>query len=375
MREACSGCGQTFLQENLETCECSGEYCYKCFGGHTESTGHKSLQQQGLVWQTNPNDMRGIFSRSIRQHFFDAFKSSEAVKSFSCRVSDLAFVGLVSLKPDGQIYEFSINHQDYLSGLAANNRNLDNTLSWLINQQFDNINQLNTPSLRHLDISTPLFSLPESPWHKVNKAGYPGLIKAISFELGGAPAEQIEIYECYLSFYPESRLLAFHSALWQPGSTWLYLLEAPYPKGQVQYYALNGVSAPIFECNKRLAIRLNANEVIDYLSFFCFFVQGELGSFYLLASNQDTLIPDVIWDYVAPREATTLSARQAYSDPAIIDFMSNVYQCEASLYYGSCVFRAVMHVQENGLVVMDSETPMTPILPYKLKIPLSIRQN
>ncbi|MBI1355072.1 MAG: hypothetical protein GC160_12055 [Acidobacteria bacterium] len=59
MRETCSGCGETFLDENITECgACGRTLCYHCLGPHQQQTGHR---------EPDPRSLRGRFNADVRQ--------------------------------------------------------------------------------------------------------------------------------------------------------------------------------------------------------------------------------------------------------------------------------------------------------------------
>lgn len=48
MRECCSGCGETFKEDNIDTCsQCGRTLCWRCMAEHKQTTGHSSQSDQG----------------------------------------------------------------------------------------------------------------------------------------------------------------------------------------------------------------------------------------------------------------------------------------------------------------------------------------
>ena len=47
MRAICSGCGESFSDENLDNCECGRTECYRCLALHKQETGHSSTSDLG----------------------------------------------------------------------------------------------------------------------------------------------------------------------------------------------------------------------------------------------------------------------------------------------------------------------------------------
>lgn len=47
MRAICSGCGESFSDENMDNCECGRTLCYRCIAIHKQKTGHLSTSDLG----------------------------------------------------------------------------------------------------------------------------------------------------------------------------------------------------------------------------------------------------------------------------------------------------------------------------------------
>lgn len=79
MRDYCSSCGESFLVENMDTCQCGRSLCYRCMAEHKHATGHTSESDKGR-FRVQLND---VFSRSFLSEFDEKLTQNLEVKSSS----------------------------------------------------------------------------------------------------------------------------------------------------------------------------------------------------------------------------------------------------------------------------------------------------
>ncbi|MEM7672941.1 MAG: hypothetical protein AAF212_06335 [Verrucomicrobiota bacterium] len=132
---------------------------------------------------------------------------------------------------------------------------------------------------------------------------------------------------------------------------------------QDRLFRLDGTSPPIHNLNKELPPQITSDTALDYLRFFCLFVNGEEGPFYVFESMEDPLLPDGIEDeaikkLVRPAELITESAEG--------------YVCEAAVWYSNAIFFAHFVVQLDGRVEMKEDEPLLADLPHKIKLNLKL---
>jgi formylglycine-generating enzyme len=132
-------------------------------------------------------------------------------------------------------------------------------------------------------------------------------------------------------------------------------------------YRLNGTSTPILEFNHKNAIRLDASNALAYLKFFCFFVQGDEGPFYVLESMDDPLIPPDC-------SGTTRSVLQDSARPAVWegpDESGDGYRCRATVWYSNALFHAHFRVMSSGMIDMLDDDPIAGDLDARANAPLA----
>jgi ankyrin repeat protein len=86
------------------------------------------------------------------------------------------------------------------------------------------------------------------------------------------------VHRSALSFYPDCDFLRITSAAWTPGRSVYYVRMNDRP------YRLDGALWSIFLLNAAVSIRLTADNVLDYVRFYCFFVRVGDGPFVVVES-------------------------------------------------------------------------------------------
>ena len=129
---------------------------------------------------------------------------------------------------------------------------------------------------------------------------------------------------------------------------------------------MNGTSPPIHEVNDKAPIKVTEENVLDYLRFFCFFVRGEEGPFYVAESMDDPSMP-------ADMDEATRSVIEGTVAPA--EFLGinekNYFLCKAVVFYSNALFIANFAVQPSGMIEMLDDDPIAADLPVKINKPVS----
>jgi hypothetical protein len=127
---------------------------------------------------------------------------------------------------------------------------------------------------------------------------------------------------------------------------------------------LNGRSEPVYEVASQAPIRISEDNVLDYLSFFCFFVRGPDGPFLIvegmdnpyLPRNMDGATREVLSEVVQP-------ARHSGTDER------GCFLCDATVFYSNGIFSAQFAVHPGGPVEMLDDQPLAGELPCSIKVP------
>ena len=174
-------------------------------------------------------------------------------------------------------------------------------------------------------------------------------------------AESTEVSWRQLPFYDQVALIRVRDPNWVNKNLNIYYLT-----DQGNLFRLNGTSPPIHEVNAKAPIKVNPENVLDYLRFFCFFVRGEEGPFYVAESMEDPNMP-------ADMDATTRSVIEGTIRPATFESMNEQghFLCDAVVFYSNALFIANFAVQPSGMIEMLDDEPIAADLPTKVDQPVS----
>lgn len=173
--------------------------------------------------------------------------------------------------------------------------------------------------------------------------------------------ETTEVHWRTLPFYDSVALIRVRDPNWVNRK-----LNAYYLTDQGNLFRLNGTSPPIHEVNAKAPIKVTDDNVLDYLRFFCFFVRGEEGPFYIAEGMDDPNMPKDM-------DENTRSVIEGTVRPASIDGMSEQghYLCEAVVFYSNALFIANFAVQKSGMIEMLEDDPIAGELSVKVDCPVS----
>lgn len=164
-----------------------------------------------------------------------------------------------------------------------------------------------------------------------------------------------------LPFYDQVVLIRVKDQNWLPETLAIYYLA-----NQGNLTRLDGTSPPIHQTNADAPIRLNDDNILDYLRFFCFFVRGEDGPF-LVAESLDTHgMPQNMDD--ATRRAIEGTIRPASYEGRTAD---DYWLCDAIVFYSNALFFSNFIIQPSGMIEMTDDDPLAPDLPVRVDCPIS----
>lgn len=174
-------------------------------------------------------------------------------------------------------------------------------------------------------------------------------------------AESTEVAWRHLPFYDNIALIRVKDPSWQNAKLTIYYLT-----DQGNLFRLNGTSPPIHEVNAKAPIKVNEENVLEYLRFFCFFVRGDEGPFYIAESMDDPNMP-------ADMDDTTRSVIEGTIRPATFEGMNEQghFLCDAVVFYSNALFIANFAVQPTGMIEMLDDEPIAADLPTKVDTPVS----
>lgn len=127
---------------------------------------------------------------------------------------------------------------------------------------------------------------------------------------------------------------------------------------------LDGSSAPIHDANQLGAVSITAENAAGYMEFFCFFVHGDEGPFFVVERGDHPVF-----------DTTRLTAEQAdqiagFVKPAryLGTTESGIHEISATILYGNALFDARFAVTGIGMIEMIDDEPLMADIPaIKLK--------
>ena len=172
----------------------------------------------------------------------------------------------------------------------------------------------------------------------------------------GLDADTCFIYTQELSFYPGYKLLDINTHDGVP-----VLQVFVIYKDDENFEVLDWRNAPIYRLNDTVPIRLNADNIYDYVRMFFALVKGHKGHFHIVES-----IEDLNWKDDPPP-----SARKAIGDMLIplklvdtsTDDDGNSFYLKAVFNYRDMLFQSDMYVSAYGRVHMENEEILVENLP------------
>ena len=174
-------------------------------------------------------------------------------------------------------------------------------------------------------------------------------------------ADSTQVEWRLLPFYDQVALIRVKDPNWTNPKLNIYYLT-----DQGNLFRLNGTSPPIHEVNAKAPIKVTEENVLDYLRFFCFFVRGEEGPFYVAESMEDPNMPTEMDD-------TTRSVIEGTIRPATFEGINEQghFLCDAVVFYSNALFIANFAVQPTGMIEMLDDEPIAADLPVKVDTPVS----
>lgn len=163
-----------------------------------------------------------------------------------------------------------------------------------------------------------------------------------------------------LPFYENVVLVRLTDPTWSPRNLVLYYLVE-----QGNPIRLNGQSWPIHDINSKAPIKLTADNILDYLRFFCFFVRGEEGPFLIVEDMDNPYVPRNL-------DAQTRAVIEGTLRPASFEGMDSNgnYMCDAVVFYSNALFIANFQIQPGGFIEMLDDETIAGDLPVRVDAPI-----
>jgi hypothetical protein len=174
-------------------------------------------------------------------------------------------------------------------------------------------------------------------------------------------AETTEVAWRSLPFYEQVVLIRLRDRTWIPENLEIFFLA-----NQGKLTRLDGTSPPIHQTNADAPIRLNDENILEYLRFFCFFVRGEDGPF-LVSESMDTHgMPKHMDD--ATRKVIEGTLRPATFEGKNAE---GYWLCDAIVFYSNALFFSNFAIQPTGMIEMTDDDPLAQDLPVKVDAPIA----
>lgn len=171
-----------------------------------------------------------------------------------------------------------------------------------------------------------------------------------------------------LPMYEHVQLLCLTSPKWKEG------LRICYLENEGQLFRLNGTSPPIHEVNARAPIRLTDEDAGYYLSFFCLFVQGEEGPFYIIHDLADELLPAGAGSPQTAGKPRGRTLGDIFRRPKYLGKSdTGSWRFSAMVYYSNAIFLTDFEVQPLGMVEMVDDQPLITDLSLRMPVYLTER--
>lgn len=165
-----------------------------------------------------------------------------------------------------------------------------------------------------------------------------------------------------LPFYQNARLIEFRDEAWRPVGARRFFLQVG-----SDICSLEGRSQPIHEVNTLHPVALNDRNVLEYCAFFCFFVHGDAGPFFILDRLDSAFIPAGM-----DRERILT----AFRTPTLVSGDGGSgWLISAAVYYSNAIFHADFFVHPNGRVDMRNDQPFLTDLPHSMVAPLQVSSS
>ena len=174
-------------------------------------------------------------------------------------------------------------------------------------------------------------------------------------------AESTQVHWRTLPFYDTVALIRVHDPNWVNKRLNIYYLT-----DQGNLFRLNGTSPPIHEVNAKAPIKITEQNVLEYLRFFCFFVRGEEGPFYIAESMEDPNMPREMDD-------TTRSVIEGTIRGSTYEGTNeqNHFLADAVVFYSNALFIANFAIQPTGMIEMLDDEPIAADLPVRVDCPVA----
>jgi len=194
-------------------------------------------------------------------------------------------------------------------------------------------------------------------WKRVNKTKTRIFIRTNDLE--DLNESDWEMARGELPFYPNQSIIRLKLRENPEGKLVLYFLEA----GE-NLFRLNGTSPPVHEFNAS-HLQLTRENALQYLHFFCFFVRGEDGPFYVYENPKEAYLNSKITD--EDRNKINSLAMPSWE----IGFEKDSYYYLSRVFYSNALFNSYFKVMTSGMIEMEDDMPILADLSGSVDMPVA----
>jgi len=180
---------------------------------------------------------------------------------------------------------------------------------------------------------------------KLNKKESQAILKEVNpaVEGGKFNPDTVTILAQDLSFYPEYRFLDVADFSTMPAFQRFVVV------GCDKCTVLNGTNEPIYELNKKIPVKLNKDNVIEYVRFFFNQVRGRSGRFTIIES-----IDDIAWRE-EPAPAVRKAIGQLLEPLELLGADAKGFRVEARMLSKSALYRVRINIGSDGQIGMPED--------------------
>lgn len=177
----------------------------------------------------------------------------------------------------------------------------------------------------------------------------------------------LSVREQSLSFYPDTKFIILKHTDWSPSNLFIYALV----KGDETIW-LNGTSPGIHHFNGAGHLNLTDDNIVEYVRFFCFFVRGKEGPFYVVSTIDAPYLTSELG--AATRDGNEKLReifKQRFQSPRYYGKSpEGDHRISALVMYSNALFIADFELKSTGMVKMANDIPVMADLPSKILAPL-----
>lgn len=154
------------------------------------------------------------------------------------------------------------------------------------------------------------------------------------------------VYVKPLPFYQNVDLIHVVTQGWEGDDVFYFFLE---DNNTGDYVLLQGASDVIHELNATGALKLAADNIMDYLKFFCQFTKDEEGECFYIVENENSETIDGLSQYDHSRYL------RRFEGTLVTEVISGKFKIQTRVFHTGHVYDAEFEVQTDGYVEMTKD--------------------